>query len=151
MTSPTGNERSDGITLVEVLASAAILSVAAVGLMAALGRSYEAAIQVETCQSAYRFAMSKLGEIEAALRSGEDLPESEQGSIPLHHGRSLAWHLTVHPFLEEEEAIPSHQEVSAPVKRIPRRHVVLEVRWPERREETTRRFEAIFVLPEAGS
>lgn len=146
MTSPTGSRRA-GLTLVEILVSVAVLSVAAVFLLGALGRAYSATAQTQARQEAYRFALSKMGEVERALRSAEELEEESEGSF--REGiRLFRWVLSV-----VHEPAPDSGEDGQPKpgpgpNRLPRRRVLLTVRWEEGRHVQEQRVETVLLLPE---
>ncbi len=109
MTSGTGNDPK-GLTLVEILASVVILSFGAVVTMQALGRVASALSVAEYQGEAYLFAMAKMAEVELALRSGQPVEESSQGSFRL--GEHLfRWSLS----LSTEPINPQFKAVSLTV------------------------------------
>ena len=97
MTSATGKAR--GFTLVEVLVSVAILSVGAVAVMQALGRSAAAMTVAEARAQAHQFAVNKMAEVELAARLGQEMEESTGGSF-LQGTRQFRWSLSA-PLPEE--------------------------------------------------
>ena len=139
MTSTTGSER--GLTLVEVMVSVAILSVAAVLLMGAMGRAYSATAQIEARQEAYSFALSKMGEVELALRAGQGGAEHSGGSFQIEK-RLFRWDLELLPV--EEEPLEAEMEKK---KRLPRKQASLTVQWEDGSYTQRHRVETLVILP----
>ena len=76
---PTSCRR--GLTLIEVLLSTVILAVGAVFVMQALARISYAHLVAEDQRSASLLAMSKMAEIELAVRAGALSEKGEQGHV----------------------------------------------------------------------
>ena len=98
MTSATGKTR--GFTLTEVLVSVVILSIGAVYVMQALGRSAAAIEVAEARAQAHQFAVTKMAELELAFRLGQKLEESNGGSFR-QGTRQFRWGLSA-PIPKEE-------------------------------------------------
>ncbi len=132
MTSGTGKAR--GFTLTEVLVSVAILSVGAVAVMQALGRSAAAVEVAEARSQAHQFAVTKMAEVDLAARLGQALEEANGGSFRVG-SRQFRWTLAA-PVSREEPAM---------------RPVFLTVEWELGAESYTYAVQTAFrVPPEEG-
>jgi len=119
------------LTLVELLMSVVILSVGAVFIMQALVKISSAHLMAEDQVQASLLAMSKMAEVELAVRQGGFAEDPEQGGSARVGMQAFTWSATAAPLAEDPT----------------RARVCLTVSW--RRGETTgeRQLETILKLP----
>ena len=115
-----------GLTLIEVLTSIVLLAVSAVFIMQALARISYAQLVAEDRRSAYFFSLSKVAEVELAVRQGTFPQDGEHGRI--HVGASTcSWEVTASRVADDP------QEMA----------VVLTTSWHRGAEDVTHHVETI--------
>ncbi len=103
VTLPTSNFQpptSHGLTLIEVLVSVVILSCGAVAVMQGLARAAYAASVAEQQTAAHVFALSKMSELELAVRRQEPLKPQESGDVRVGE-QTYRWEVTAKPISDD--------------------------------------------------
>lgn len=129
MTSRAGKAR--GLTLVETLASVVILSVGTVYIMQALLRAAHAQAVASQQADASLLALSKLADVELAVREGRTPEEQKAGRVRLGPN-TFDWELTTTPAITDPKLLT----------------VALAVTWEEGGVSRARRVDTLLRLPE---
>lgn len=106
---PTSSRR--GITLIEVLLSTVILAVGAVFVMQALANISYAHLVAEDQRSASLLAMSKMAEVELAVREGSLSEKGERGHVRIGL-QAFTWEATRAALVDDPTRVAVHLTVS---------------------------------------
>lgn len=120
------------MTLVETLASVVILSVGTVYIMQALLRAAHAQAVASQQADASFLALSKMADVELAVREGRTPEEQEAGRVRLGPN-TFDWELTTTPAITDPKLLT----------------VALAVTWEEGGLSRARRVDTLLRLPEA--
>lgn len=118
--------RSRGLSLIEVLVSVALLCAGAVFLSQSLANIAHANAVAEHQANAYAVAVSKMAELELAVREGQDLEDARHGTV-VQGLQQIAWHISVEPLPDDPT----------------RRNVALTVSWRDGGRAYERRVDTV--------